>query len=403
MRKIPSPVSPRLLLFAALALTTSLASSGQPIRITGQNDVTQDRQALQEALDRAAPGAIVELSGTFRLDGQRVFITHTPLTLRGVVLDNDGDGLSNEDWADGADNDGDGRVDEDDWDATLLGVTTPDGRAVEDPNRDTPFNRTLVLQGVRGTAERLVIRDLKFQGHNRAISLQPEADAATNRCEDTVLTGGRLVKAEIRDNLFIGNRRAVQVIGSVADLGIDRNLFVGNTAVDLLAFGKSLSCAEAPGAPGVLPVGIPQGIRISGNEILSSNISLFTDTTEDLSFQGNFIDKVVLGVFVRSDRGLEVKGNEIRRALRGITTSLPATNARILDNLLADNSTYGILLQNASSGYFVKGNRYQNSGTADAGLDATTTGNVVIARPSDSVTDLGTGNQIVVRGDGNED
>jgi nitrous oxidase accessory protein NosD len=400
----------RTSLLVALALTSALASpaylrasGGGPIRLGGQNDITKDRQALQDALDRARPGGIIELSGRFQLDGERVFITRSPLTLRGVVLDNDGDGRSNEDWADGADNDGDGRVDEDDWDATLVGLTNPDGTPVKDPDRNTPFNRGLVLQGITGTAERVVIRGLKFQGHNRAITFQPEVAAVTNRCEHTTITNGRLVKSEIRDNFFTRNERAIQVIGAVEDLDIKRNLFVANPAVDLLAFGELLSCAENLNQPGVLPVGVPRGTRISLNEILTSNISLFTDRTEDLSFKDNLIDKAVLAVFVRADRGLEVKGNEIRRAMRGVTTAQLASGARIVENIFIDSTTYAILLQNASSGYFIKGNGFQGSKTADIQLDATTTGNTVIARPTDSLIDLGTDNQVIVRGDGNED
>lgn len=387
----------------ALCTLASLAfcvpSSAIEIHVDGRDDADLDRPALQQGLDLAEPGDVLVLSGVFQLDGERLLVRTTPLTLRGVVVDDDGDGRENEDWIDGVDNDGDGQVDEDGWDAVIRGVTNPDGSLARDADPASYFNRGLALQGVQGTAERLSIRHLKFEHHLRAVTLEPEIDAANNLCEESTATGGRAVDVDLRHNFFTDNERATQVFGQVEDLRLHQNLFLGNHAVDLLLIGSFRGCT---GAPGFLLLGTPTGARITENRILDSNIGIFTDLTRDLLFRANSIDEVVLGVFTRRDEEITIQGNDISRSLRAVTTSLPATDATITGNRISQVLTVGILLQNQTSGFLVRNNHFDGSGTADVVLAPNTTGNTVIALPGVRVVDQGTANDVIVRGGGSD-
>ncbi len=377
-----------------LAFFLSMSTPGQSavIQVEGYGDSASDGPALRQALLEAEPGDTLLLSGVFQLDGERLLITTTPVNLRGVLIDNDHDGETNEDWLDGADNDGDGSIDEDGWDAVIRGVSNPDGSVATSPDPNSLFNRGLVLQGAPGTARRVSIRHLKFESHLRAFTLDPEVDASSNLCEESIYTGGRAVHVDLRDNFFTANDRAVQAIGDIEDLRIRDNLFVGNNAVDLLFFGNNRGCV---GGAGSFAVGRPTDVRIRANLIRQSNIGLFTDQTSELRFRGNIIDEVVLGVFVRADRYISILGNHISRALRAVTAAQPAPGARISNNHISEIQAVGILLQNLSSMYLVSRNRYDGTGLADVQLDSTTSGNIVFARPGVRVLDEGTGNLVV--------
>ena len=59
-------------------------------------DGAGDRQAIQDAIDLAVEHDVVQVHGNCQLDGARVVIDKSHLTLRGDAFDNDGDGRMDE-------------------------------------------------------------------------------------------------------------------------------------------------------------------------------------------------------------------------------------------------------------------------------------------------------------------
>ncbi len=95
-----------------------------------QTDPGVDRVALQTAFDAATPGTTIEVEGTFQLDGERILISTSDLTLAALVLDDDGDGRANEDG----------------WDAAILGVADAGGGSDIDLPISTPRDTRIDLR-----------------------------------------------------------------------------------------------------------------------------------------------------------------------------------------------------------------------------------------------------------------
>lgn len=375
-------------------LESSAAQASQRLTVIGQNDPAVDRQRLQAAINTIAPGGTVEVVGILQLDGERVSIARSQLLIRGKVVDNDHDGRMNEDWSDGVDNDSDGAVDEDDWDAVIRGVANLDGKPAEDPDSSRTFNRAFVLQGVSGTVRGITIRDLKFELNNRAITIQPEADSPGTLCETFVVTGGTAEDVMLKNNLFINNNRAIQILGAIDKAHITRNLFTSNPNTDIFVQGGLIGCV---GSPGIVPLGTPRNLRVSHNVSAPTNIGMFIRLVEDASIDQNTITSAALGISVRQSQGVTVRRNRIVGAFRALVGTQPAVDTRFVQNTVEDSSDIGILIQNTATDYLVKENDIRGSATADIALDPTTSNNIVIARPDDEIVDQGTNNHLIIR------
>ena len=394
MRHLPlnPALSRMLILLSWWLLPGMLSAQGASIVLVGQNDPLVDRIHLQEAIDSTPSRGMLKLRGTFQLDGGSILLDRGDITLQGWAEDNDGDGRTNEDWADGVDNDEDGLIDEDGWDTVIQGIVNPDGLPAGDIDVSTFFNRGLMLQGFTGAEQKVAIRNIEFRDHNRALSIQPDFLSTGSACPDFALTGGSLKKLTIQGNLFVNNFRSVQIIGSVEQSDLKENTVVDGGAVDLLLAGGSIACF---GTTGPLPIGTPHGLRLRENLIRNGNIAIFGSTLEDTEVKGNVIEDMVLGIFMRNDTTPTIKNNAVSRTVQGITVFGPATQGIIRENLVVDSSVVGIFLLGGATGFVVKGNTLLGSASNDIFLDSTTFGNLIFAHPTDIILDAGENTVII--------
>lgn len=267
----------RWILGSSLVLMLAAAgpsrAPGETVTVVGHSDAAVDRPNIQKAIDRAEPGATIELVGRFQFDGRFLSLEKPRLTLSGRALDNDGDGAVNEDWADELDNDGDGAIDEDDWDAELVGVVGEDGRPSPGPELSL-YNRAVVSDALPGPIVGITIRDLKFSTFHRALDLSGDHSVPEGaRCNEVITSPGSADQAVITNNWFDNNDRAVQVFGAARGATIENNLFTGNTTGILLVSGEAY-CRAADGSNSSFAIGGPVGTKISNNRVATSAFAL---------------------------------------------------------------------------------------------------------------------------------
>lgn len=407
------------ILFSTLAIVIlatggAFAQSTTAVTVVGQNDLAIDRQAIQDAIDDAGPGSAVELVGTFQLDGQRIQVGVEDLELRGTLVDDDGDGRFNEDWADGRDNDGDGAVDEDGWDAVLRGVTGPGGQPVLDDGVNALFNRAFVVDGADPPVAGLVVRDLAFEGFHRAIELIPEWESATGRCEDRIRVPGSMSHVLIEGNRFSNNELGITMLGDLAQPTIRGNVFERHGIFGAVVEGEDFRCPLTGGSFVVLALGTPREVTIHGN--LGFAGPLGTRATARARITDNRIEDGVFGVLAQEDAELQVSGNRIDGAFLGIVL-FDVESARVLDNtatgafvgidlvgpgagvLVATNevaATIGVWVESGGSGYQLVENAFPASGFVDVLLDLESRDNLVVNGGAPiTVLDLGTDNRLV--------
>lgn len=402
-----------------------LAVAAQPLAaatltVTGQMDRTVDRQSIQDALDAAAPGDTILLTGTFLLDGERIYLSKSGTTLAGEAVDNDGDGRVNEDWSDGVDNDADGFIDEDDWDAVLEGLAHPDGTPLDDGALDYFYNRALAVEGLSGPVRDLTIRDLKLSTFDRGINLFPDWVWATKRCEDIAPTAGTLADVVIEGNWFDNSYRNVVLHSATRGVQVRNNLMTGSLSGSILLIGQEYGCIQADGTDLFFPIDLPTDNDFADNEIITEPgtfgvLSIFTRRT---SVHGNTVDGAYLGIYSASDDGARIVANEVRGgtlgilvggsektlvlrnevggALIGLYGELPSAGSRFTDNVVADSVLWGLLLDYYASGATAVNNQFTGSGLVDVYLTSTTSGNTIVATDfATTVLDEGEGNTLI--------
>lgn len=433
---------PYLKTVLALAAIPGIAFATNVVTVVGTDDPAIDRPALQAAVDAAAPGTTLRLIGTFALDGERVLILTSDLVFAGEAIDDDGDGHSNEDWVDGSDNDGDGQIDEDDWNTVIRGVVDETGLPVLDDGVNGLFNRGLVVEGVAGTQTGLVIRDIFFTGHHRAVDLFPEWGTPTGRCEDRVFTGGELRHVLFEGNRFDNSQLGALGLGEVHQITAKRNLFVGNNIAGFLVEGGDVDCPLAGGAGADrLAIGTPtatsilsnrffgtfgfgaataetHGALIWDNEVSGSTGGLVSLLDEGLVMAGNRITDTPIGISLFETNGGIVLGNEVEGAFIGIevdetrrvlvwnnrvsgalisgfSLTRSATQTTVFGNEIED-SFIGILLEFEGSGFKVINNSFSGSLFVDVSLDFDTSDNLVFnSGPTITAEDLGNDNRLL--------
>lgn len=391
---------PRLTDLSALALLLAAAVPGgaATLTVTGRNDAAVDRPNLQQALDAAAPGDTILLDGTFQLDGVSLFLAEDRLTLEGRVIDDDGDGRANEDWADGADNDGDGAVDEDDWDAALLGVDDGSGGPAGDVSPRQFFNRALRIEGVTGVVRQIAVRHLLFARHNRAVSISADHRFGSgSACEDVELTGGLARGITIEHNRFLDNERDVQLLGAAHGVAVRDNVMTGATEFPVLLAGESLPCLLPDNSRSALPVGRPENTLVAGNRMQGLVAAVFSSETGSTKVQDNDASGDFVGFLISDDVGASLLGNRINGGVAGIllddvTGAGGSSSAR---NNRVTGALFGVLFSSAT-GDTAANNELIGSGVADVLLDVTSAGNTVVATDfATAVIDLGSDNRLL--------
>lgn len=405
-----------LAMLAILHLGVPVASVATIIHVVGQNDAAIDRPALQAAIDAARPGTTIALAGTFQLDGERVLVRTSFLTLAGEAVDTDGDGVTNEDWTDGVDNDGDGQIDEDDWDTILRGVVDGDGRPVRVQGENALWNRGLVVEGVTGALRGLTLRDLQLSGFHRAVDLTPEWGSPTGGCGDRFHTGGDVRGVRFVGNRFEGNVLGVLGLGDVWFLRAQRNLFTDHEIGGLFMEGGRVGCPLVDGPSVELALGAPFRTRIEDNRF--ENASVLTSRTRRSRFQNNDITGSLFGISANFDKQMVIRRNHMEGLVASGIFLLEMTDSLIVDNTIRDTFSgidlggpavrtvllrnrvegtfFGFLFGADASRYLVFGPTFDGNLLADIQLDAGSTENIVInPGPAVTATDLGMGNVLI--------
>ena len=374
-------------------LTSNGIEAGTTETVVGRNDITRDRVNIQEAIDRAEEGGRVLLDGEFQLDGEALSIS-TRLTLAGVVVDNDGDGAVNEDWIDGMDNDGDGLIDEDDWDARLIGLTDASGAPIPETDRTVVFNRAIFVRGLDSEVSGLQIRDLRFSGHFRAITLEPDTGSLGGTvCENLFSTAGSLTNLEIEGNRFDNNGRAIELEGLTKRARIARNVIADSSNISMIVEGVEMGCPLTAGGFDTFPIGVPEQTRVVDNIVSDSFLyAIFNFNASATKITGNKILGGELGVLSQGESRVWINENVffevgfIGMELAGVVEA-----GNVADNVIS-GGFIGVLVDPGGSGYQIKGNDFAEVLLADVLLDFGSFDNTVIVEQGDQVIDDGEGN-----------
>lgn len=407
----------RILLTLTLMVAATGVALGQTpsvVTVVGHDDAATDRQAIQDAVDAAGVGGVVELVGTFQLDGDAVRIGVDGLELRGALVDSDGDGRFHEDWPDGRDNDGDGLVDEDDWDAVIHGVTDSDGEAVLIDAGNILYNRGFVVDGAFPPVSDLVVHDLSFEGFNRAIEMWPEWASASGRCDDRVHVAGSVSHLRVEGNRFSNGRLGVVLLGGVSDVTIEGNVFEDLRTFGADAEGGVHDCPLPAGGEVLLELTPPRRVTMAGN--LSVRGTLSVDDTEGAQIVDNTFEGATLGVIALGGSHLRISGNRstgtlvpivtvdaedssivgntLMAALIGIDLEGTAERTRVVDNRI-EASFVGVYVEADSSGYRVLENTYLDGPFVDVVFDSGSHENFLVNGGAPiSLLDLGSGNRV---------
>lgn len=397
-------------------LGTAAALAGDTVVVlTGTDNAAVDRPALQAAVDAANRPTTFLLQGAFQLDGTPVLLNRSDLQFVGQAVDDDGDGLANEDPADGADNDGDGSTDEDEFETVIRGILAPGGAPETGPTLQ--YNRAFYLRGATVKLSNLGWRNLRFEGLKQAISINPVLPSAPPAPDPICYpqTQGTVDGVQIANNEFVNLSRAVSIFGATQDVTITGNFAQASTTF-LVANGANAPCSDGPS------VDLPELHRIGvlGNVVQGGSLGVFISGSNAISVSGNTLSGMSFPIDLEFCKNVNVSGNNSTGSGEGLDL-LGVKNGNVSGNRFdggfagiylwgdAANATANVTLADnqVSGGVFsialeatCKNNSIlynTNSGAAGPWLDAPTRGNVVVAEDCAAWTaeDYGQNNTIV--------
>ncbi len=284
------------LLFGSLFLVASSVLGAPAITVQCTNNISHDRPAIQAAVDAAGSNAIITIKGLCQMDGHRVFITKSNLTVQGVRgpvdLNSNDPGFGRPTWlttikglVDPASpygqslerfpvpatlpvsgNDSATYCSDPTLYATLTGSLT-------DPSTDVGtcaeyglyWNRPMLITVPSGSPagtviQNVTVKDLKFQSNKRGVEINSDGGPTTgNMCTQTFFSPGvNANNITVKENWFDDNHRGPQVFGSATNIFFLNNLvtrineekpgeFGGDTA-GMLAVGGGIGCSPIPPA-----------------------------------------------------------------------------------------------------------------------------------------------------------
>jgi hypothetical protein len=385
-------------------------AGGKTIVVTGQNDSSIDRPAIQAAIDAAPKNGTVLLQGTFQLDGVELFVRKSHLAIVGIALDNDGDHRVNEDWADGQDNDGDGAIDEDDWDAVLQGVLDGSGQPDQGSFPAEPGNpgRSLFNRGIAVQADdNVVIRDLKFTGMTRGVAFGGEILVQPGvYCDEIQRTHVLTKNSAAERNLFDNMQRGVQVFGVAKNVVFRDNIMINEgLGAPILVVGDAAGCwenDETPRPEGFL-IGRPEGTQITGNYVAHRNRYVIQIVAGDSTMlRDNTTEDVGSSLYVADSPRTQVIGNwllspHLDVGLQFFDTAPNSSAGSQIQNNRVESVADGweaIGLYGDTTGVKASNNTFPN-GDVNYYLGAGTHDNTVVLRQGQTAYDDGTDNKLI--------
>jgi hypothetical protein len=394
-----------LTLLAGVLLLAGLVLAGNgnitTVNCTGN---PTDRALIQSAINNAGSGDTIMLVGTCQLDGTRVFITKSNLTITG---------------AGAAGN----------WSTVVKGIASTSGTPVGDHGFPDflLFNRGFHIGDISGNSQvkNVGIENIKFSTLNRAVIVSPQIGEVTTTCSGETVGTGSASSILVDNNWFDNDNRSAQIFGTANNVTFQNNLVTNNTAgdIDFLTDGQLQGCN---GGAGVLfPIGIPANSAIVGNSISGGKeglapIAVFgcdklTVANNILSTIGAPFAMIILFEYSNS----HVSNNQINAGGIAIgiyasdfmdaTPGFPPNSSNVqVNNNTISNGIPGVGIDSDTTGYSVINNRFASSSIADIVLCGTIANavcdggtppsfqnKVVTTNFSNTVIDNGSNNQLL--------
>ena len=351
-------VSTRLfgLLVVLACLFLAGPASAKTVKVVGLNDINVDRQNIQNAID-SAPGEKlrVKLLGTFQLDGQRIFVSRSDLTIQGVP-----------------------------GETFLIGTT--DATGLPAPGIESGRAFEVRQQGAAMPLANITFKGLSFRDVTRAINI-----AGFTPFGESAGVSNVVIK-----NINVENGIGVAAFGLVSDMVIKNNVvsaapegalyFSGYTAL----YGPDQKLSNVivkHNAFSTRPSTVPTPIVFQG-EGDNSNIVITHNT-----FEGGLVSIGLFGDptnFVVRKNCIKDGGSQGVPGLRG-------------GGILVGLELFGF----TASGYTVENNSYENNFSDFGGIPAEqrdvwlttlSSNNSVIERIGTVVLDEGNSNSVVLHG-----
>ena len=336
----------------------AVPASAATVNVVGENDVNVDRQNIQDAID-SAPGEELRviLQGTFQLDGQRIFVTRSNLTIKsnkhGAILV----GVTDQDGI------------------PALGIESGRAFEVRQQFADTPITNL----EFKGLEFRDIVRGINIVGFNPL--------GASAEVSNVVIKDNRM------ENVDVG----VGGFGRVSHIVIKSNVI--RDALGAAIFIRSYAAEFGPDQ------------KLS-NVVIKNN---FMSTAPS----NNPFPVVFQGEGSNSD--VEVKGNTFQGGIIAVALLGDPTNFIVKGNCIRDGGTQGLpglrsggivvgleLLGFTGSGYEVRNNSYANNVSdyggiplerRDVWLTPLSMNTSVTEQLGTVVLDDGVSNSIVLHGD----
>ncbi|MDX1406405.1 MAG: right-handed parallel beta-helix repeat-containing protein [Woeseiaceae bacterium] len=291
-----------------------------------------DRPAIQNAIDMASHNDVVHIHGVCQLDGERLVIDKSHVTIRG----------------DASDIDNDGRMDQ--WDTVLKGNGNIDD-LLAGPYTNLGFHIGAVPAN-DDDIEDVVIEHLQFQDFYLALTVSPGVLAEENlHCDALQVTDARASQVNVRNNRFVDNANHFFLYGGAKSTRFEYNQVEGGGGIPLasatFALGKRTICLADP------DTGATSSIAIGMSDNLVVNDNRFTAVAT-----GTGLGDLEL-VNARNSR---IEANDFEGDAQPLFL-FGAINTEVEDNLMLDSELEAVVLINAQD-TVLNENVIQTAGTS---------------------------------------
>ena len=394
-----------LMLLAAAALLPGVVSagSGNIATVSCTNDISTDRALIQAAINNAGSGDTLMLVGTCQLDGTRVFITKSNLTITGVGAAGN-------------------------WSTVVQGIASGSGTPVGDGGLPSQlfFNRGFQIGDDSGNSQvqHVLIENIKFSTLHRGVLVSPQIGGDTLLCSGTTVGTGSASSIVVANNWFDNDDRSAQVFGAANQVTFQNNLVTNGTTgqIDFLMEGQIEGCNG--GAGFVSPIGVPENSAIVGNSISGGQetFPILVTNSDKITVAKNILSGFVqfAMILLSEDSNSQVSNNQINGGFFTIfatdfQAAVPgfppnSSHVQISNNRIGNNTSnvlLGVVIDTDTTGYSVVNNVFSNDfiadillcGTADAECDGGPTpsfdNTVVTTNFGTTVINDGSNNQLL--------
>ncbi len=383
-----------------------------------------DRVAIQNAINKASSGDVINLVGTCQIGDSPIVVEQSNISIVG---------------AGAAGN----------WTTVLIGLVNSNGIPLTD--KPAPsfqyFNRGISIGPSNKTISNVTIQGIKFKNLTNGVNISPSISGNTNLCSGIQITNGNASNINVANNWFdhvfggfnIGSFAAVNNAGISDHINIINNLFTndgvssndpGDFTGDIRSVGQVVFCFNPNGSLNALPLGTIASVNVSGNIIKNDLSSIPIIMVDDNATINNNTITVGPNVLAGMDLGTlnsSIKGNIVD--MQGLTTlgivldtpNVPYTQLpswlvinNTIQNSVSQNGV-GIVVENGISGANMINNVFSNISSADyllcdangntnttaaancfeGGGKASFNNQVVLTNPNTTVMDLGTNNKVI--------